>query len=174
MGTVFSLFINFLWVGALGFGGGFGMIPLMKTMSLDNHWVSLAVFDQAIAMGQVTPGPVAISATFIGERVLGPLGAVIATIAVFTPSQVVIVILSHWYEHFKKVMVVQNLLYISLAAVVGLIAGVSVTLGLSLIHDWAAGILTGIIAFLALRVKQIPYWALILGAGTLGAIFFRP
>ncbi len=75
MSTLLLLFWNFLWVGALGFGGGFGMIPLMKSISLSHHWVSLETFDQAIAMGQVTPGPVAISATFIGERVMGPLGA---------------------------------------------------------------------------------------------------
>jgi len=64
-----DLFVTFLWVGSLAFGGGFGMVPLLRQAVLAHHWLTIGPFDQAIAMGQITPGPVAISATFIGERV---------------------------------------------------------------------------------------------------------
>lgn len=102
------LFENFLWVGALGFGGGFGMIPLMKAVTLSHHWLSIGAFDQAIAMGQITPGPVAISATFIGERVAGPLGALVATVAVFAPSLAFVALLNRFYGRLKKVSGVNN------------------------------------------------------------------
>ncbi|POB10008.1 chromate transporter [Sulfobacillus sp. hq2] len=173
IGHVVALVLNFLWVGLLGFGGGFGMIPLMKSATLSHHWLSPGTFDQAIAMGQITPGPVAISATFIGERVAGPLGALVATIAVFTPSLVVIVVLSHWFTRLKKVLAVQNVLFATLAAVTGLIAGVAMTLGESLIHAWTGAVLALVVAIVALRWK-VPYWSIILGAGVVGAIWFRP
>lgn len=168
------LFLNFLAIGALGFGGGFGMIPLLKSVTLSHHWLSLSVFDQAIAMGQITPGPVAISATFIGERVAGPLGALIATLGIFLPSQIAMVVLTHWYHRLKTLKSVQHMMNVTLAAVVGLIAGVTLTLSLSLVHGLSEGLMAAIIAGVALRFKRIPYWAFILVAGTIGAVWLRP
>ncbi|MCY0881761.1 MAG: chromate transporter [Firmicutes bacterium] len=167
------LFFSFLWVGVLGFGGGFGMIPLMKSVTLSHHWVTPATFDQAIAMGQVTPGPVAISATFIGERAAGLSGALIATIAVFIPSLLVIVLLTHWYDRMKTVAGVSNVLFATLAAIVGLIAAVAVTLGISLIHAWPGLVMAVAVATVVLRWK-IPYWVVIFASGLTGALLFRP
>ncbi|PSR22197.1 MAG: chromate transporter [Sulfobacillus acidophilus] len=173
MGLLALLFFNFIVVGALGFGGGFGMIPLLKAVTLSHHWLSLTAFDQAIAMGQITPGPVAISATFIGERVAGPLGAVAATLGVFIPSQIVMVVISHWYHRLRAIQSVQHVMNVTLAAVVGLIAGVTLTLGISLVHGFVDGVMAFAIAFVALRFKRIPYWAFILVAGTIGAFWLR-
>jgi chromate transporter len=173
IGTLLSLLTNFLWVGALGFGGGFGMIPLMKSVTISHHWLSVASFDQAIAMGQITPGPVAISATFIGERVAGPMGALTATVAVFTPSLLVIVLLNRFYDRLKAVAGVKNVMFATLAAVVGLIAGVTVVLGRSLIHGWPGLLLASAVAAVVLRWK-VPYWAVILAAGGIGSVWFRP
>ncbi len=170
---VVILFLNFLWVGLLGFGGGFGMIPLMKSITLSHHWLSVATFDQAIAMGQITPGPVAISATFIGERVAGFWGALSATVAVFIPSLVIIAVLNHWFARLKAVAGVQNVLFATLAAIVGLIAGVEVTLGRSLIDAWPGIVMALVVAIVAIRWK-VPYWTVILGAGLVGAVAFRP
>jgi chromate transporter len=169
-----TLFFHFVEIGALGFGGGFGMIPLMKSVTLSHGWLSLAVFDQAIALGQITPGPVAISSTFIGERVAGPFGAIMATVGIFLPSQIIIVILIHWYQRLKTVKAVQQVMMMTLAAVVGLIAGVTATLGVSLLHGLASALMAAAVAVLALRFKRIPYWAFILVAGTFGAIWLKP
>ncbi|MHB1612083.1 MAG: chromate transporter [Sulfobacillus sp.] len=166
-----SLLWHFLWVGALGFGGGFGMIPLMKTVTLSHHWLSVSEFNEAIAMGQITPGPVAISATFIGDRVAGTLGAVVATVGVFTPPVLLIVALTHWYTKLKKVPGVQNVLYATLAGVVGLIAGVTIMLGQSIIHNIIGGVFVAA-ALVAGRYK-LPYWAIIMCAGLAGAVFLR-
>ncbi|MCY0909932.1 MAG: chromate transporter [Sulfobacillus thermotolerans] len=174
MRILITLFWNFIIVGALGFGGGFGMIPLLKTVTLSHHWLSLTAFDQAIAMGQITPGPVAISATFIGERVAGPLGAVVATLGVFIPSQIVMVLISHWYQRLKTIQSVQHVMSVTLASVVGLIAGVTLTLGMTLIHGLVNVIMACTIAGVALRFKRIPYWSFILVAGMIGAFWLRP
>lgn len=149
------------------------MVPLMKSVTLTHHWLSTAAFDQAIAMGQITPGPVAISATFIGERVAGPLGALVATIAVFMPSLVFMVVLTHWYQKFKAIAGVQNVLFATLAGVVGLIAAVTVNLGETFAHSPEAWLLVGAVALAASRTRM-PYWAIVLAAGLVGTVGFRP
>jgi len=167
-----DLFVTFLWIGALAFGGGFGMIPLMRSAVLAHHWLKIGPFDQAIAMGQITPGPVAISATFIGERVDGLLGAVAATLAVFIPSLVIIALLTHFYPRLKRIPAVKNVMVATLAAVVGLIAGVTLLLGKSLITSWEELALALVVFIVAIKWKA-PYWAMIIGSGVIGAILFR-
>ena len=167
-----DLFVTFLWIGALAFGGGFGMIPLMRSAVLAHHWLKIGPFDQAIAMGQITPGPVAISATFIGERVDGVVGAAVATIAVFIPSLVIIAALTHLYPRIKKIPSVKNVMVVTLAAVTGLIAGVSFLLGKTIITSWEEAVLAVLVLAIALKWK-VPYWAMILGSGVIGALLFR-
>jgi chromate transporter len=171
LSSILSLLGHFLWVGTLGFGGGFGMIPLMKTVTLSHHWLSVSAFNEAIALGQITPGPVAISTTFIGYRVAGVGGAVVATVAVFTPPVVIVAVLSRWYGKLKSVPGVQNVLYATLSGVVGLILGVTIMLGRSIVHSAEGGLFV-VVAILAGRFK-VPYWAIILAAGTVGAVLMR-
>jgi chromate transporter len=171
--TLGSLALNFLWVGAVGFGGGFAMIPLMKSAVLSHHWLTTGGFDQAIAMGQITPGPVAISATFIGERVGGVLGAVVATVAVFLPSTVAIVVLSRSYARLRQVPGTRNVLLATLSGVVGLIAGVTVELGRAVIAGWPELAASLAVFLVAIRLR-LPYWAIILAAGAGGAWLLRP
>jgi len=173
LSALLSLGLNFLWIGAVGFGGGFGMIPLMKAAVLSQHWMGLNAFDQAIAMGQITPGPVAISATFIGERVAGTAGAVVATVAVFLPSVLLVVVLTHGYERLRSVPGTRNVLMATLAGVVGLIFAVAVQLGRSLVTGPLGLVVVAAVLVATLRWK-VPYWAVILSAGALGALIFRP
>jgi chromate transporter len=167
------LFWGFLLVGLLGFGGGFGMIPLMKVLTFSHHWLGLSGFDDAIAMGQITPGPVAISATFIGERVAGVLGAVVATVAVFLPSLAAVVLLTHGYVRLRARPGVPNVLHATLAGVVGLIAAVTLSLGEGLVRGVGEGLAVLLLAAAVWRWK-LPYWGVLLGAGALGVLFLRP
>ncbi|MFH0776751.1 MAG: chromate efflux transporter, partial [Patescibacteria group bacterium] len=90
-----EIFTTFFGIGAFSFGGGFIAIPLIQHQIVDQlHWLSLSEFRDGIALGQVTPGPVFITATFIGYKVLGVLGAFIATLAVFTPALTAMMLLS--------------------------------------------------------------------------------
>lgn len=168
-----ELLINFFIVGLLGFGGGFGMIPLMKTVTLGNHWLTASEFTEAIAMGQITPGPVAISATFIGDRAGGFIGAVIATFAVFLPSILVVIALTHIYRYVRKIPGSQDVLHATLAGVVGLIAAVTLSLGRSVISSPLAAAIAVITIFGVLKWKW-PYWAVILTSGLVGALLLRP
>ncbi len=168
-----ALFFGFALVGLFGFGGGFGMIPLMKTLALSHHWLSIAAFDEAIAMGQVTPGPVAISATFIGERAAGVPGALVATVAVFLPSLVIVVLLTHWYAHLRRRPGTQHVLHATLAGIVGLIGAVTVSIGRGVIRDAGELALAALIALLVWRWR-LPYWGVILGAGVVGVVLLRP
>ena len=83
----------FLRIGSITFGGGFVMIPLIEAEVVDSHhWLTHQEFVDATALGQITPGPVLITATFIGYRVAGTLGALVATISIFLPSFVMTVV----------------------------------------------------------------------------------
>ena len=80
-------FAVFLRIGAVTFGGGFVMIPEIQAEVVNSHhWLTHQEFADATALGQITPGPVLIMATFVGYRVAGTLGALLATICVFLPS----------------------------------------------------------------------------------------
>jgi chromate transporter len=87
LGLLLTISAIFLRMGAVTFGGGFVMIPLIEAEAVNSHhWLTHQEFADATALGQVTPGPVLISATFIGYRVAGTLGALVATISIFLPS----------------------------------------------------------------------------------------
>lgn len=173
MHTWWQLLSSFFVVGLLGFGGGFGMIPLMKNITLDNHWLTASQFTQAIAMGQITPGPVAISATFIGDRAGGLVGAVLATIAIFLPSILLVILLTHVYHHIRNIPGLQDVLSATLAGVVGLIAAVTLTLGRSVIITPLAAVVAGVTIFGVLKWKW-PYWAVIVTSAIVGALLLRP
>ena len=89
----------FLKIGAIIFGGGYGAIPFIKNEVCNTRfWLSSKEFIDGVALGQMTPGPVAITATFIGFKVMGILGALIATISIFLPSFLMLMILIRIYR----------------------------------------------------------------------------
>ena len=90
--TLWQVFITFFKIGAFTFGGGYAMIPLIQKETVDNHgWVTDEDILEIIAIAESTPGPIAInSATFVGYKVAGFLGAFCATFGVVLPSFVII------------------------------------------------------------------------------------
>ncbi len=92
----------FLKIGATIFGGGYAAIPFIQSeVCVVRNWLTAREFIDAVALGQMTPGPVAITATFVGFKVMGILGAVIATLAIFLPSFLMLVILVHVYRKIR-------------------------------------------------------------------------
>ena len=99
----------FLRIGSITFGGGFVMIPLIEAEVVDsNHWLTHQEFVDATALGQITPGPVLITATFIGYRVAGTLGALIATVSIFLPSFLMTVVAGSSLARFHTNKIVQS------------------------------------------------------------------
>ena len=90
-----KLFFSFLMIGALSFGGGYGMVSLVQETVLSNGWLSESEFMNFIAVSESTPGPLAINmATFIGSTQGGILGSLFATTGVVLPSFIIILLIS--------------------------------------------------------------------------------
>ena len=165
--TVWKLVMIFLRVGTVTFGGGFVMIPQIETDIVDVHrWMDHQAFADGMAFGQITPGPVLITATFIGYKVAGPLGALAATIAAFLPSFIMSVLAGASLNRFRTNFLVQSFLAGVAPAVVGMLAAAGVTLAKSgLSSPLSYGVAT--MAFLLmLRARLNPVF-IIFGCGLL-------
>ena len=104
-----KLFLTFLEIGAVSFGGGYGMISLIREKVLLNGWLSEAEFLSFIAVSESTPGPLAVNmATFIGASQGGVLGALCATLGVVLPSFLIIYAISLFFEQFTQLTVIAN------------------------------------------------------------------
>lgn len=163
--TVWKLAMIFLRVGTVTFGGGFVMIPQIETDIVDvHHWMDHQTFADGMAFGQITPGPVLITATFIGYKVAGPLGAVATTIAAFLPSFIMTTIAGASLNRFRSNFLVQSFLAGVAPAVVGMLAAAGVSLAKSgLSSPLSYGVAT--MAFLLmLRAKLNPV-VIIFGCG---------
>ena len=106
---LWSLFCTFFKIGAFTFGGGYAMIPLIQKEAVENKgWVTDDDILEIIAIAESTPGPIAInSATFVGYRTAGVLGAACATFGVVVPSFVIILAISYVLEQFQELKAVQ-------------------------------------------------------------------
>jgi chromate transporter len=160
----------FLRIGAVTFGGGFIMIPLIESEVVNTHqWLTHQEFADATALGQITPGPVLITATFIGYRVAGTLGALLATISVFLPAFLMTIAAGSSLRRFRSNRQVQSFLRGVTPAVVGLLVAAAWGIGRAGIHTWV-GLSIAIVAVIVLiRFRPNPFW-IIVGAGVLRLI----
>jgi chromate transporter len=130
------LFVVFARIGLVTFGGGFAMIPAIEhEVVASRGWLTEAAFDDAIVLGQITPGPVAIAATFIGYRVAGGAGAALATLGMFGPPFVLAVIAARSVAAFRTNRAVQGALRGVAPAVVGVIAAAALALARTSAHS---------------------------------------
>ena len=112
------------------FGGGYVVIPALHELFVENlGWLTSAEFADGIAIGQITPGPIFITATFIGYKVAGIMGALLATIAMFTPPMVLTVLLSRFVKTLNQSTLVKAAMKAVRAAVIGMIFASAVTIG---------------------------------------------
>ena len=127
-----KLFVTFAGMSVLLFGGGFVFIPLMQESIVDGYqWVTHKEFIDAIAMGQITPGPILISATFIGYKVAGVLGATLATIGIFAPPAAIMLICTHYLQALKTSLNIKAILKGVRCGVIGMIAAASYVVAMS-------------------------------------------
>lgn len=154
------------------FGGGYVVIPALHELFVEHlHWLTSAEFADGIAIGQITPGPIFITATFIGYKVGGIGGAMLATLAMFVPPAVLTVFLSHLVGLLGRSRVVKAVMKGVRAAVIGLIFASAYTIGQTMAFTWPAAAIFFITFILSFKYTISPVY-LILGAGTAGFILF--
>ncbi|POP30839.1 chromate transporter, partial [Lactonifactor longoviformis] len=117
-------FLSFLQIGAFSIGGGYAALPLIQSQVVHiQHWLTAGEFTDLVTISQMTPGPIAINAaTFVGLRLGGVLGAVIATLGCILPSCIIMSILAYFYFKYRELEVLQTILQALRPAVVALIA----------------------------------------------------
>ena len=166
-----SLCLRLSKIGALAFGGGFTMIPLIQYEVVDRfQWLSTKEFLDGIALGQITPGPIMITATFIGYKLSGFWGALMATIGIFSPSFFILILLIPYYDRLKGVEIVRTIERGILGSFIGMLGLVLYNFGRAAFVDIPSVIFT-IAAFLALLKKVgLPY--ILLTGGILSILIF--
>jgi chromate transporter len=141
------------------------MIPLIEAEVVDSHhWLTHQEFVDATALGQITPGPVLITATFIGYRTAGTLGALVATISIFLPSFLMMVVAGSSLARFHTNKIVQSFLKGVTPAVVGLLVAAGISIGRAGIHNWVGMLIAVIAGVVLIRFRPNAIWV-ILGAG---------
>jgi chromate transporter len=167
--TVLQLFGILFAVNLLTIGGGYVTLPLVHRIFVEDlHWLTQQEFLDAVAVGQVTPGPLTLMNAFIGHKVAGTPGAVAAAAGSFLPSVLVVSAVSRYHARFKESRVVASVLRGVKPAVVGMLAAVGVSLaGTSLGHPVAAAI--GIGSFAVMAFTRLDPTLVVIGAGVLGA-----
>jgi chromate transporter len=156
-------------VGALSFGGGFVIIPLMQHDAVHTyHWMTSAQFLSAVALGQVTPGPVVQTVAVVGYAAAGVGGGLLASLVAFAPSFAFVLAGGSRFDQLRGNARVQAFLTGAGPAAIGAIAGATIPLGLAVSHLWQLAVLALAAAWLlGLRRGVV---AAIVGAGALGVI----
>lgn len=184
-----TLFLTFLKIGAVSFGGGYAMIPLIRDEVLSHGWLSESEFINFIAVAESTPGPIAVNmATFIGSSAGGILGSALATLGVVLPSFIIILLIIAVFKNLLKLAGVKWAIEGIKPVVCALIIGTGATMMLSAItgiktvksafsFDYKAVIILAVIIACSLLYKKLfkkkisPILLIVISA-ILGLIFY--
>ena len=182
-----QLFFSFLQIGMCSFGGGYAAMPLIQGQVVKAHaWLSMAEFTDLITISQMTPGPIAVnSATFVGLKIAGVLGAFAATLGCILPSCIIVTIIARLYLKYRKLSMLQGILKSLRPAVVAMIgaAGISVlwtAFGWANLHgisalefgektDWSLVVIF-VVCLVLLRKKKNPV-AVMVAAGVMKTLY---
>jgi len=185
-----ELFLTFLKIGAVSFGGGYGMIALIKETVINNGWLTNDEFLNFLGVAEATPGPLAVNmATFVGGETLGLPGAALATLGVVIPSFIIILIISVNLNKMLENKLISTCLNKLTPTIIALILSTGLILFLNTIFNFSSISsaftfdLFGLLIFLIIACftfiyykifKKVPSFIfLILLSGALGIIFYR-
>lgn len=171
LATVGVLFLFFMKAGAFVFGSGLAIVPFLYGGVVGKfHWLTERQFVDAVAVAMITPGPVVITAAFIGYLVAGVVGAFAAAFAVFAPPYFLVLLAAPYYRRFAKNPHVKAFVQGVTAAAVGAIAGAAFILGRRSLID-VPTVLIAILTFVVLTAtKKLPEPFVILAAGAVGML----
>jgi len=168
-----TLFLFFLKAGAFVFGSGLAIVPFLYGGVVGHfHWLTERQFVDAVAVAMITPGPVVITAGFIGYLVAGVAGATVAAIAVFVPPYLIVIAGAPYYRRFAKNLQVKAFVQGVTAAAVGAIAGAAFILGKRSLVDLPTTLIA-VATFALLHFKKLPEPLLIIVAGVVGLLLFK-
>ncbi len=161
---LFHLATVMLKVDLFAFGGGFASVPVMLHQVVDvRKWMDSRTFMDGIALGQVTPGPIVITATFVGYQLGGWLGAVAGTVAIFSPSLFMVLITVPYVDRLQNSVLFRRALRGVLASFVGLLLAVVVQFAMAI--AWGGReIVLAVAALAALGFKVDVLWVVLAGA----------
>lgn len=179
MGMIYlQLFFSFLQVGLFSFGGGYAAMPLIQEQIVTKHaWLSMVEFTDLISISQMTPGPIAVnSATFVGNKIAGVGGALIATIGCILPSCIIVTSIAYVYLKNRENQVVQEVLQSLHPAVIAMIASAGISILITAFWgdggkisvsntDWSMVVIFVISLFLLRKTCISPILVMILAGG---------
>jgi len=167
--TLFDLAALMVRIDLFAFGGGFTSVPLMFHEVVDvRHWMDGPTFLDGIALGQVTPGPIVITATFVGYLLDGPLGALIATISVFLPSFLIVVGVGPYFDRLSGSPFFSRAIRAASVSLVGLLVSVVIRFAMGVPWDLPRLLLAGA-ALIALLLRVEILWVVL--AATIVSVF---
>lgn len=160
----------YLRIGLMFVGGGYVLIPLLNHIMVEQYqWLTLRQFLDGLALSQLTPGPLAMLATFTGFRAGGFMGALAATVFIFLPCVVLVLLVGRNYNRLKNIDIIKNTLDGLLPAVVGLVAAAAWNLGVSSLTGVREFIILAI-GFALFKWTKASPMLVILGAGAAGLL----
>jgi chromate transporter len=165
-----DVFGIFLKMGATIYGGGYVLLAFLQPELVDRtHWLTSTQLLDAIAIGQITPGPLFATATFIGYLLAGHAGAIAATVGIFLPSFGFVGLVTYWAPQLSRSIWFRSWLDGVNAAAWAAIAVVAYRLGMSTLGDWQSISIAILAAVLLWRWQLEPIWS-ILGSATIGLV----
>ena len=163
-----TVFLFFLKIGSVLYGSGYVLLAFLQRELVENyHWLTSQQLLDAVAIGQFTPGPVFTTATFVGYLLAGNIGAIAGTVGIFLPAFLLVGLVHPWVNRLKQSAWVKGFLAGVNAASLGLMAGVTVTLGQSALVDYLTVGLCLLSGLLLWRFSLNSAW-LILGGAAIG------
>ncbi len=168
--TGMSVFLFFLKIGAVLYGSGYVLLAFLQQELVDRlHWITSQQLLDAVAIGQITPGPVFTTATFIGYLLAGHGGAIAATIGIFLPAFILVILVRPWVEKLRRSRWASVFLDGVNVASLGLMAVVTWQLGRTAIVDWLSALVAIASCVVVFRYKINSAW-LVLAGGLIGIL----
>jgi chromate transporter len=125
-----DLFLSFFQIGLFSIGGGYASLPLIQEQIVQvKHWLTMTELTDVIAISQMTPGPIALNAaTFVGVRIFGFIGGIVATLGFIMPSCIIAILFARYFFRYREIPAIQGIMKGLRPAVVSLIAAAGLSI----------------------------------------------
>lgn len=177
--TLFLLFRTFIMIGAISFGGGYAMIPVIEREVTTHGWMTTSEFTEIIALAGMSPGPIATnSAIFVGYYVAGLPGAIVSTIGMMLPSLTIIFIISYLFTTMHQYRHIQSAFYGLRPVIVGLIVYAAISFAYSndmleaLSFEVVSSLIIFVVSLFALVKLNVHPIVVILLSGITGVLLY--